>query len=392
MNNPTTTNTAIEISRRQATGLALGMVASSLSLSPGMALAQSSRKQSGNLPPFEIAQIVDTSAAEHEVVEDFLVGSRAAWQDINLRGGLQGRAVRHAVIEADGSGASIQAAMNIAYKNKQCLALVGTAGDKAAAEVVAALAQTKLDIAHVAPWLHNGAVSLGQQTFSIFADWQNQVAHAIKYLAGFNVKECGVVYASEIEKRRHQPEVERIGRNLKIRLVEMPISADLRALGQQVTSANPVIQLFVGGTLELAQFAQGLESRNLARIVMALADVNLQTFLDMQVARKTSIIAAQTVPTITSGLPIVQMYRAAMKKFFDEPSTPLSLAGYISARYTYEVLAKVNQPLTRELALAAFQRREAIDLGGYKINYQGTDRASQFVTLSMLNKDGRTIG
>jgi ABC-type branched-subunit amino acid transport system substrate-binding protein len=375
-------NNDLTMTRRQLARMAMGVAATPFIFSPSMAAAQTARKSGSSLPPFEIAQIVDMSASEHEVVEDFLIGSRAAWQDIQLRGGLQGRAVRHSVIEIDGSSASIQAAISSVYKNKQCLALVGTAGDKAAAEVVAALAQTKQDIAHVAPWLHNGAVSLGQHTFSIFADWQNQVAHAIKYLAGFNVKECGVVYASDAQRRRHQPEVERIARNLKLRLVDAPV----------VTSSSPVIQLFVGGTLELAQFAQGLESRNIARIVMALADVNLQTFLDMQVARKTPIIAAQTVPTITSGLPIVQAYRAAMKKLFDEPPTPLSLAGYISARYTYEVLAKVNQPLTRELALAAFQRRDTMDLGGYKINYQGADRASQFVTLSMLNKDGRTIG
>jgi ABC-type branched-subunit amino acid transport system substrate-binding protein len=392
MNNATITEMTAEMTRRQMARLALGVVATPLSLSPSTAVAQSARKQGSNLPPFEIAQIVDASMAEHEVVEDFLVGSRAAWQDINVRGGLQGRSVRHSVIETDGSSASIQAAINDAYKNKHCLALVGTAGDKAAVEVVAALAQTKQDIAHVAPWLHNSAVSLGQHTFSIFADWQNQVAHTIKYLAGLNVKECGVVYASEADKRRYQAEVERIGRNLKIRLIEMQVAKDLKTLGQQMTGTTPVIQLFVGGTLELAQFAQGLESRNLARIVMTLADVNLQTFLDMQVARKTSIIAAQTVPTVTSGLPIVQSYRAAMKKFFDEPPTPLSLAGYISARYTFEVLAKVSQPLTRELALAAFQRRQSMNLDGYKINYQGTDRASQFVTLTMLNKDGRTIG
>jgi ABC-type branched-subunit amino acid transport system substrate-binding protein len=386
-------NTLIDkITRRQMVSAMAGLGATPLSFAPNFAWAQAAPKLGGNLPPFDIAQIVDTSTGEHEVVEDFLIGSRAAWQDVNLRGGLQGRAVRHYVLETDGSAASLQTAVNDVWKNKHCLALAGTASNKAAVEVVGALTNAKLDIAHVAPWLHSSAVSLGLHTFSIFAGWQNQVAHTVKYLTGLNVKECGVVYASEVEKRRYEAEVERIGKNLKISLIEMKVTSDLKTLGQQMTSTAPVIQLFVGGTLELAQFAQGLESRNLARIVMTLADVNLQTLLNMQVARKTSIIAAQTVPTITSGLPIVQSYRAAMKKFFDEPPTPLSLAGYISARYAFEVLAKVSQPLTRELALAAFQRRHSIDLGGYKINYQGTDRGSQFVTLSMLNKDGRTIG
>jgi hypothetical protein len=37
-----------------------------------------------------IAQLVDTSQEQQDVAKDFLIGSRAAWQDINLKGGLRG--------------------------------------------------------------------------------------------------------------------------------------------------------------------------------------------------------------------------------------------------------------------------------------------------------------
>jgi hypothetical protein len=33
---------------------------------------------------------VDTSQEQQDVAKDFLIGSRAAWQDINLKGGLRG--------------------------------------------------------------------------------------------------------------------------------------------------------------------------------------------------------------------------------------------------------------------------------------------------------------
>ncbi|MGH8848407.1 MAG: ABC transporter substrate-binding protein, partial [Polaromonas sp.] len=38
-----------------------------------------------------IAQVVDFSQAQQDVSKDFLIGSRAAWQDINARGGIRGR-------------------------------------------------------------------------------------------------------------------------------------------------------------------------------------------------------------------------------------------------------------------------------------------------------------
>jgi hypothetical protein len=59
-----------------------------------------------------VAQVVDTSPQQQDVAQDFLIGSRAAWQDINTHGGLRGTAVHHLVIEVDGSAASLHSAIS----------------------------------------------------------------------------------------------------------------------------------------------------------------------------------------------------------------------------------------------------------------------------------------
>ena len=70
----------------------------------------------------------------------------------------------------------------------------------------------------------------------------------------------------------------------------------------------------------------------------------------------------------------------------------MSLAGYIAARYTFEVLNRVGAGLNRQTALAAFQKREPVDVGGFMVNYNASGRGSQFVTQSMLGKDGYMVG
>ncbi len=62
--------------------------------SAGKTWAQSSKPTAGS-KSLVMAQLVDTSQAQQDVSKDFLIGSRAAWQDINLREGLQGRQVLH---------------------------------------------------------------------------------------------------------------------------------------------------------------------------------------------------------------------------------------------------------------------------------------------------------
>jgi hypothetical protein len=98
------------------------------------------------------------------------------------------------------------------------------------------------------------------------------------------------------------------------------------------------------------------------------------------------------VPMVTDSMAVVRAYRDTLGRLFDEPPTPLSLAGFIAARYTFEVLNEVDGSLTRQGALAAFQRRAAVDLGGFRVSYNRERRGGAFVTQSMLSVDGRVIG
>lgn len=339
-----------------------------------------------------VAQIVDTSPTQQDVSKDFLIGSRAAWQDINLKGGLRGRPVQHVSVEVDGSAASMKAAVQQLLDNPACLLLSGTAGDPAAGLLAAELRQQTATIAHVAPWLQNSSAEVDERTFPIFAARQEQISHALKSLTVMGVSEVGAVYASQQEYQLYQQDLERIATGMKLKLQSYRANGDLDRLGQRLTPGTPAILLFVGGTPELVQFTQGLEKQQRQRYIVALADVNLQTMTQMGGARTTPVIATQAVPMVNASLPVVRSYRETMARLFDEPPASLSLAGFIAARYTYEVLRDMDGTLTRPSVLAGFQRREAVDVGGYRVAFNPQRRSATYVTQSMLTIDGRVIG
>ncbi len=339
-----------------------------------------------------VAQVVDMSAGQIDVSKDFLIGSRAAWQEINARGGLHGRSVQHLVIEVDGGPRSLKDAWAQLRDNAACVALSGTCGGAAASQLTHWLRAEGGAMAHAAPWLQNALEEADERTFTIFANRQTQIAHALKSLATVGVRQLGVVYATAQDQALYAHDVQRSAELLHLDLRAFHATADLRALGQQLTPVTPAILLFVGGTPELARFTQGLERQTRQRYVIGIADVNLQTLMQMGSARHTPVIATQTVPLTTSSLPLVRSYRATLARLFDEPPTPQSLAGYIAARYTHEVLSDVDGPLTRASALAAFQRRTTLDLGGFQITTQPRRQGATFVTQSMLTSDGRIVG
>ena len=339
-----------------------------------------------------VAQFQDTSAGEQDVGKDFLVGSRAAWQDINARGGVHGRPVQHLAIEVDGGRAGLQQAWASLRDNPACVVLSGSVGDPIATELAALLRHEDAAIAHAAPWLQNSGIDADERTFPIFSGRQEQIAHALKSLTVAGVQEIGAVFASRGAARLYRQDVQHAADTVKVKLASWTGDGDLLRLGQRLGPGSPALLLFVGGTPELVQFTQGLDRQARQRYVIALADVNLQTVQQLGGARTTPVIATQAVPLVTAPLPVVRRYREVLGRLFDEPPTALSLAGFIAARYTFEVLAAAGTALTRASVLAAFQRRQELDLGGYRVRFQGQRGASGFVTQAMLTPDGRVIG
>lgn len=347
--------------------------------------------------PVAIAQIADMSGSQQDVSRDFLVGSRAAWQDLNAKGGIKGRPVQHLTFEVNGTGPSLQAAWQSVLANTACMALSGSVGDGASA-TLAALQEASppaQPIAQVAPWLHSQEAAAASDTlFEIFPDYQAQIAHALKTLAVMGVQELGVVFASAAVRQQSQARVQQAAQALGLRTQHLPLPGTGGAAAASLTTPAQAIVLFVGGTPELHDFVRKLVLQPGRQCyIVALADVNLQVLAQMGGSvRNASVIATQAVPMVTAGIPIVRAYREVLARLYDEPPSPQGLAGFIAARYTAEVLQGISGPLTRASVLAAFRRRQDMNLGGFSVAFQGRKRANAYVTQSMLTSDGRIVG
>ncbi|WP_027996122.1 ABC transporter substrate-binding protein [Simplicispira psychrophila] len=336
-----------------------------------------------------IAQMADMSATQQDVSRDFLMGSRAAWQDLNARGGLLGRPVKHLVLETDGSAASLQAAWQKAHATPDCVALSGCVGHAAAAGLATlqAHAATSSPLAQIAPWLHSSAAHTADNTvFDIFAGDQAQITHALKTLATLGAHDIGVVYGSARLQQASQADIAQVAQTMGLRT---------QALSAASRSAPPhPLILFIGGTPELHVFMRQLVlPAGRQCYVVALADVNLQVLAQLGgLPRNTSVIATQAVPLLTSSLPVVRAYRTALARLYDEPASPLGLAGFIAARYTGIALASINGAITRASVLTALRRRSDANIGGFMLTFQNKKRISSHVTQTMLTPDGRIIG
>ncbi|WP_028605489.1 hypothetical protein [Ottowia thiooxydans] len=373
------------LTRRSA--LRLGLASTTCLLAAPAVLAQSSRSKSD--PP-TVIQIVDTAISQQDVAKDFFIGSLAAWQDFGSQDSLRGRTVVHRKLEMDSTAPDWRAAL-AELRDPSIVAVSGSVSEGAARQLAQHLAAAKLPLAHVAPWLQD-IDHADERTFPIFANRQMQIRHALKSLSLVGVREIGAVFASARDRGLYKESVTSAAAALQLQVVGFEGNGDPRDLGRQMSAKSPVVMLFLGGTPELARFTQGLADQTRQRYVVALADVNLQILRQMGAAPGIPVIGAQVVPLTRSQMPVVQAYRGTLARLFDEPTSSLSLAGYLAARYTQQVLAGTTGTIDRASVLAAFQQRQAADIGGFRVSYDARGLGSTYVTQSMLTVEGREVG
>lgn len=354
----------------------------------------------GDARPLAVAQIADMAPLHQDVGRDFLTGARAAWQDTNARGGIKGRPVQHLTWETDGTPAALRDAVQAAHANTACVALTGCVADDAAAAIAGLQAPSAAPMALMAPWLLRQMADEADTVFRIFPDYQAQIAHALRSLATMGVQRISVVFADAALQKQLQPSIAQAaaGLQLQARTLALPATAgttgSASAAQAELRSPPDAIVLFIGGTPELHDFLRPLQLPGGRQCyVIALADVNLQVLAQMGgVPRGVSVIATQAVPVVTAGLPIVRSYREVLARLYDEPPSPLGLAGFIAARYTAEVLSAIGGPLTRASVLSALRQRTPMQFGGFSVAYQDGKLANTHVTQTMLSANGRIVG
>jgi ABC-type branched-subunit amino acid transport system substrate-binding protein len=340
-----------------------------------------------------ITQIVDTSAQQQDVSRDFVAGSKVAWQTLNMKGGLRGRKIQHAVVETDGSSAAVKNAWNAALADPRCIAISGSVGS-AVSEQLSALQMSTAGgkaLPIVAPWLHTPTDKSGRDgVFDIFAGQHQQIEFAVRALAIMGVPRVVTIFASALYEQQSRSQVEKAASATRIAVDYVP-STKLSS-GYTYQPEVPVI-LFLGGTLELHEFIKQMAMpAGRQCYVVALADVNLQVLAQMsKIPIQITVVATQVVPAVTSGTAVVREYREALSRLFDEEPTPQGLAGFIAARYTEAAIARSVQPWSRSSLLASLKRQEDSDLGGFNVLFKNGARISQYVTQTVIARDGRVL-
>ena len=342
-----------------------------------------------------LGQTTALSGPLGDLGQEVLKGSKAYFDALNARGGINGRKI--VLISKDDAYDPKKTVENVEafIAGGETFALFGTFGTPNNEALIPVALKAGMPV--LMPY--TGAPSIRKPelvgVFNLRASYADEAEKLIQHLTTIGFKKIGIAYQNNsfgkevltaataaLEQRQLKP----------VAAVSVENNAsDAAAAATKLLAAQPdalVLGLAGKPTIEVIknvnQSRKGLQMYALS--VLATAG-NLKALGN----DGSGVAISQVVPFPSNTvMPLVRDYQQAMKAAGVNEFSHLSLEGYLNARVVAEGIRRAGRNLSRESLITSLQSINRMDMGGMEIGFgKGASSASKFVELTVINSQGR---
>jgi ABC-type branched-subunit amino acid transport system substrate-binding protein len=160
-----------------------------------------------------------------------------------------------------------------------------------------------------------------------------------------------------------------------------------------INAAKPDAVVMISAYTSIAEFVRQMQKAGSAATFYNVSFVGSKALADALGEDGVGVAISQVVPFPWGrAVPVVKEYQqlAAKAGFTDYNFS--ALEGFLSAKVAVEGLRRAGRNLTRDSYIAALERMQDVDLGGFFVGYSPTNRAgSKFVDLTIIGRGGKFL-
>jgi branched-chain amino acid transport system substrate-binding protein len=325
-------------------------------------------------------------------------GSRACVDEANAAGGALGRKLR--LVREDDKykpEETIRHLREVAHRDKP-VAFVNLLGSP---NISAVLKDRTLDELRIpAVGITPGADVLRSPgspwMFHVHASDSAQLKYVVRHLTTIGLKRLAVVYQDipfgrgglkVVEELAAAHNVEIVGR------VAVPSAVDdLKPAAAELRKTNAQVYLMILVPNSGSSLVRDVRSSGDVTPVYGMSYVPVKDIVAKAGSQgAVGVALAQITPnTYSMKTALVRRFNVAMDKFAPAAEkSQLHLIGYLSCRVLVEAIKSAGST-TPDALKAALQKQQA-DLGGYFVDFGGTNVGSQYVDIGVITRDGRLM-
>lgn len=325
-------------------------------------------------------------------------GMKAAFAQINARGGIGGRRIAFFELDDTYTGDGFVKAFAAAMAKKP-LALLSPVGSVALKRMLddKLLDQADVIVLNAVP----GAEALRNpghpKLFHVRAGDRQQIDKIVGHARTLGITSLAVLHQNiPIGSSGLAMATEAAQRLGGITL--MPVESTLDAANLATAAATVAKQqaqaaLVLGAPRFMADGVAELRKAGVGQFIFALSYVPAGLLAKVAGAGARGVALAQTYPNPMSvNLALQREFQAAMKAAFPQTTvyTSFHLEGFITARVFAEAVRRSKDSTADGLARALRTMGE-IELGGFRVDFSKGNVGSRFVDIGVVNADGRLI-
>jgi branched-chain amino acid transport system substrate-binding protein len=341
--------------------------------------------------PIIIGQSAPLTGVYATFGRDISQGAQAYFRKINIDGGIQGRTLM--LVSLDDKNDPVLAGINakklINDRGATVLFGFGSSGLTLPAAEHAKAAKVSI----IAPFTGAEPVRKpGLPIYTVRSSYEHEMDKLIEHWSDMGFKTAAFIHYDDEVGRTVLAMAQRVLAKSGRSAVSIPIKRNSPMASATIAAIeNAGTAVIINGT-SATSFAEILKALKLTKksyLNSTLSFVDPNRLIEEAQANATGVVVAHAVPFPgSSRMPIVRECADAMKLSGFGELTFASLESCVSAKVLVEALKRTKGPVTRESITASFNELGKLDVGGYTVNFTGTQHGGSFVDLSAINRAG----
>ncbi len=322
-------------------------------------------------------------------------GQNMAIDEINSKGGIQGRPVRLITLDDAYDTKKCVENVNTLIDKEKVVALFGLASSPNVGAVLPILSEKKVPLISVYTGLPALRAKQHPYFFTTMASYRDEIVQMVRNLVTLQKPNIGLVYQNASFGQMMKPVVEEVAKELGVNLVAMvPLEAngsDAVACAQSLAAAKPQAVMFMAFGPSMIPLVKAVRAY-LGVPIYAVSIANSPAILKALGDDARGLAFTQLVPypyrqttALTRDLSVAAK-RAGVETGYDY------MFGYLNMRILLEIIRRAGKQITSASITKAAEAMNKYDPGGYPVSFgPNKHHGSAFVEIAIVGPGGRWI-
>ena len=316
---------------------------------------------------------------------------------VNEKGGVHGRKIELVTEDDFYESARAPAASRKLIEEHKVFALVGYVGTPTGVAHLPVVTQAKVPLVGMFTGAEVLRVPFNRYVFHVRASYYDETEKIVEQIVSIGGRNIAVFYQDDAYGMAGLTgtEIAMKKRNLQIsaRATVERNTVKVENAVQTLHAAKPDAVVMISAYTSIAEFVRQMKKAGSAATFYNVSFVGSKALADALGNDGVGVAISQVVPfPWGNAVPVVREYQQLAKKAGYADYNFSAMEGFLSAKVAVEGLRRAGKNLTREGYIAAMEKMQDVDLGGFFVSYSPTNRAgSKFVDLTIIGRGGKFL-